>query len=391
MKNRHISTKILEAAAKNPVITLTGPRQSGKTTLCKHLFKDHKYVSLEDPDKNKYALEDPKGFLKFYSKAVIDEAQKAPELFSYIQGIVDEKQEPGQFILTGSQNFLLMESIGQTLAGRAAIFNLLPFTLREILGKNPGNPFKAEYKETKLNMDLFEVIFKGFYPRIHDKNLNPTEWLSDYTQTYIERDVRSLINVSDLNTFRKFLSLCAGRNGQILDLENLGNDCGISHTTVRRWISLLETSFHIILLQPHHKNFNKRVIKRPKLYFLDTGLLCYLLGIGRPEDLINHNLRGFIFESLIISEYYKNFLNQKIIPPLYFWRDSQDHEVDLIIANGEKLIPIEIKSGETFNKEFVEDLTYFCNLSKDRESFLYFGGDESFTYKETKIISWQEL
>jgi len=389
---RHISIKILNLAKTAPVITITGPRQSGKTTLARYLFPNHDYISLEDPDNRRFALDDPRGFLsQFKTGVILDEVQKTPELFSYIQTIVDHHSDPGKFILTGSQNFLLMKSISQSLAGRTAIFHLLPFSFSELYKKKGVDLYRPKIVDTSSKRNLDTVIFEGFFPRIHDKKLLPGDWLADYMQTYVERDVRDVLKIGDLDNFRRFIALCAGRSGQILDMVSLGNDCGISHSTVKRWLSVLQTSFHIFLLKPHHKNFNKRIIKGPKLYFFDTGLLCYLLRIRKQEELINHPAKGAIFETFIISEYYKKFLNNKMQPDLYFWRDSSGNEIDLIIENGDRLIPIEIKSGQTFNRSFLKNLNYWCELYGKPESFLFYGGDKSFQYKKTTVFSWHEI
>lgn len=395
MKLRDISSKINELADKSPVVTLTGPRQSGKTTLVKSIFKDHRYVSLEDPDNKRYALEDPRGFLGQFKKGVIlDEVQQTPDLFSYIQGIVDKEQRNAQFILTGSQNFLLMESISQSLAGRTSIFHLLPFAYSELKERHGIDPLEIKIKpenEEKNEDDIFEVLFKGFFPRIHDKNLSPQDWLADYLQTYIEKDVRQLTNVSDLETFRRFVSLCAGRSGQILDLSSLGNDCGVSHSTVKRWLSILQTSFQIFLLTPSHRNFNKRLIKSPKLYFYDTGLLCFLLRIRSPEELRNHSARGAIFESFVISEFIKKFYNQKRPSDLSYWRTSSGREIDMVIDKGNTFFPFEIKSGQTFNKDFLKGLNYWKEISQEKDCAVIYGGDRSFNYKEVPILSWKQL
>jgi len=266
MLNRIIESKLLEMATKFPVIAITGPRQSGKTTLCKKLFKDYRYVSLENPDNKEFALSDPKGFLEEYNdNVIIDEVQNAPELFSYIQGIVDESKKTGQYILTGSQNFLLLEKISQTLAGRIYIYHLLPFSYSEL---------NVKYKQV-----LLTHIFKGGYPRIYDKDIHPSDFFPSYIQTYLERDVRTILNIKDINKFGMFVKICAGRIGQIFNSSNIANELGIDHKTVISWLSILEASFIVYRLQPWHTNFNKRTIKSPKIYFYDTGLACYLLGL----------------------------------------------------------------------------------------------------------------
>ena len=339
MIRRALETCPQKVARQYPVVTLTGPRQSGKTTLVQAVFPRHQYASLEEPDVREYALEDPRGFLgQFTGGVVLDEVQRAPDLFSYIQTIVDREDRPGRFILSGSQNFLLLRSISQSLAGRSAILHLLPFSLRELRRTEALLPGGAGTRASRSGGEnppgLMETLFRGFYPRIHDKDLDPATWYSGYYQTYVERDVREIVNVGDLEAFGRFVRLCAGRNGQLLNLSSLGNDCGITHTTASRWISILEASFLVHLLRPYHANFGKRLIKSPKLYFLDTGLLCYLLRIQSPEDLRLHASRGPIFESFVISELIKSFLHQGQEPDLYFWRDSTGHEIDAVVDRG---------------------------------------------------------
>ncbi len=382
MLKRTLAKKLKEAAKQYPVVTLTGPRQSGKTTLVKMTFPDYDYRSLEEPDHRAFALEDPRGFLsQFSEKVILDEIQRAPDLFSYIQTIVDQRDISGQFILTGSQNFLLLQKVSQSLAGRCAVLHLLPFSLSEIRKRQSLSVHSIGRKLTGKNRlfdaELSSVLFKGFYPRIHDKSLDPVDWLGNYYQTYIERDVRDVLNVGDLETFSRFVRLCAGRNGQLLNLSSLANDCGITHTTSRRWISILETSFIVFLLRPHYKNFSKRLIKSPKLYFLDTGLLSYLLRIRSAEDLRIHAQYGSIFESYVISELLKNYLNRGEEHPIYFWRDSTGNEIDIIIDEGDSLIPLEIKAGQTVSSDFFKGIRYWKKLSSGIEpAALVNGGDK---------------
>ncbi|MFA5249947.1 MAG: ATP-binding protein [Parachlamydiales bacterium] len=380
---RELAKKLKELVQSYPVIALTGPRQSGKTTLVKELFsKTFKYVNLENLELRNFAKNDPKAFLQENpNPLIIDEAQYAPDLFSYIQVIADENKKPGQFILTGSQNFLLLEKISQSLAGRVSIFHLLPFSLKELK--------EADYKTPQLE----ELLFTGFYPKIYDQKLEPKEWYSNYIQTYTERDVRTLKNIQDLGTFQIFLKMCAARTGQLLDLTSIGNDCGISHNTVKDWINILEASFMVFLLRPHFNNFNKRLVKSPKIYFYDSGLLCHLLGIESAQQLKTHYLRGGIFESFIISELFKNRINQKKNPNIYFWRDQHGHEIDCLIENGSILTPVEIKSAKTINSDFFEGLNYWNNLAKNspENTFLIYGGEENQTRSQGKIISWKNL
>ena len=392
MISRQISDRILEAAAQYPAVAITGPRQSGKTTLCRKLFPDYAYVNLEKPEVRQFAREDPNGFLAQFDRPVIlDEVQRVPDLFSYIMPLVDEHREMGEFILSGSQNFHLQESISQSLAGRCATMKLLPFSFREVNQRPNHDIFRigAEAPDCpEAPGNPFEHIFRGGYPPIYDRGIRPTDWYAQYTQSYLERDVRQLINVGDLETFERFLRLAAGRSGQLLNMGSLANDAGVSPVTVKRWISLLSASYILFLLKPHSRNFNKRLIKSPKLYFYDTGLLCYLLGIRSAEDLEIHSLRGAIFETYIISEFHKSCFNAGIEPPLYYWRDSQGHEVDLIIENGERLFPVEIKSGQTVSGSMLDGLNYWRSLDRGDAGMLIYGGAENYTRSGIAVRSW---
>lgn len=382
MVKRILEHELHELAQKMPILTITGPRQSGKTTLVKTAFPDYNYVNLEDLEKRQFAQQDPKGFLVTYGvKLIIDEIQHVPELFSYLQVIVDEQQDPGLFIITGSQNFLLLNRVSQSLAGRTAILHLLSFSL-------------AELKETKYASESYEqYLIKGFYPRIYDKKLTPAKWLSAYTLTYVERDVRQIINIGDLATFQAFLKSCAGRIGQVVNYTSLGNDLSISYQTIKRWISLLEASYIIFQLSPYHKNLNKRVIKSPKLYFYDTGLATYLLGIRSIEQLNSHYLKGALFENLVIADIKKQFYNNGLEPPLYFWREKNGHEIDCLIEKGLNLISIEIKSGKTIRNDFFKGLSYWQNLtgSAADHSILIYGGDEIQTRSNARVYGWNQL
>jgi predicted AAA+ superfamily ATPase len=394
---RHLASKLTAAARKYPVVTVTGPRQSGKTTLVRSVFPKARYVSLEAPDQRTFAAEDPRGFLRQFSgRVILDEIQRVPELFSYIQVLADEAPRPGRFILAGSQNFLLLQNISQTLAGRSAILHLLPFSLAELNGHPPVAPASLGQLHPRRKPaagELLSVLHTGFYPRIHDQKLDPAQWLAGYVQTYVERDVRNILNVGDVDAFDRFVRLCAGRNGQLLNLSSLGADCGISHTTARRWISLLEASFIAYPLRPHHQNFSKRLIKSPKLYFLDTGLLCYLLRIRTPEDLANHASRGAIFESLVVSEMVKSYLHRGLEADIYFWRDSTGHEVDVLIDSGKRLLPIEIKSGQTVASDSAAGLDYWRALAGDPAgpAALVYGGDPSYIRRDVAFHSWRDL
>lgn len=399
MIKRTLATKLQEAAKQFPVITLTGPRQSGKTTLVRALFKKHAYVSLETPDQRNFALEDPRGFLdQFDGPLILDEVQRTPELFSYIQVLVDEHRDwTGRFILTGSQHFLLLERVSQSLAGRCAVLHLLPFSLAELMNRKPfsldalGKTVSKKPQPPKTS--LIETLHTGFYPRIHDKHLPPREWLDGYYQTYLERDVRNVLNVGDVDTFGRFARLCAGRCGQLVNLSGLASDCGVSHTTAKRWLSVLEASFIITLLRPHHRNFGKRLIKSPKLYFLDTGLLCYLLQIHKPEELFQRAERGALFESFVVSELYKNFVHRGEPSRLYFWRDAAGHEIDIVVDLGTEVIPVEVKSAQTVASDFFDNLGYWRNLTgeKDARSALIYGGDQAFKRSGVSTYPWYVL
>lgn len=377
---RKLTKRFSYLLKKFPVITLTGPRQSGKTTFLKAVCKNYKYVSLEDPDTRSFALTDPRGFLeKYNNKIIIDEAQYSPQLFSYIQSYVDKSGSSGQFILSGSQNFLLHNKISQSLAGRSAVLKLFPFSLIEI------------YKKTFKN--LYKTLFNGFYPGIYDKHISPTDYFPSYIQTYIERDVRQLVNISDLNTFQKFVKLCAGRTGQIINYSSLGNDCGITSNTAKSWLSILEASYIVFLLPPFYNNFNKRIIKSPKIYFWDTGLLCSILGIQSEDHLFNHFLRGSIFESFVISEIYKHKYNEVSNPACYFLRDKVGNEIDCLFENYPNTFYIEIKSGKTISEEYFKGLSFWNKLtgSQNINSYVIYGGMDTQQRLHGSIIPWNKI
>lgn len=382
MIERILGKHILEAAEKMPIVAVTGPRQSGKSTLVRNLFPDYNYFNLEDIEHRQFAKSDPKGFLKnAIGKNIIDEVQYVPDLLSYIQVKTDNEKIPGQYILSGSQNLLMMESISQSLAGRVAIFNLLPFSLEELKS--------TPYVQTNYE----DYIFKGFYPRIYDLDLQPTNWLLDYIKTYVERDLRQVVNVSDLGAFRQFLEICAGRIGQLVNFSEIGSLVGVSYQTVNKWLSVLETSFITYTLRPYHKNFNKRIVKTPKLYFYDTGLACALLNIRSPEELNRHFAKGALFENFIVNEIFKNHINTHAPIKPYFWNVAGSHEIDLLLEQNGRLLPIEIKSGRTINSQFFDGLKYFQNLSNalPEESFLIYGGDEVQQRSVAQVVSWKNL
>lgn len=382
MIKRNAQAILLELAKGFPIVAVTGPRQSGKTTLVKETFDYLPYVSLENPDKREFAQTDPRGFLAQYQDgAILDEVQRCPELFSYLQGIVDENKKPGQFILTGSQQFGLMSGITQSLAGRVALLNLLPFSLEEL------------QSEGVAPQSLNELLFKGLYPPIYDRETQPDYWYSNYINTYIERDVRQLINIQDLSTFQRFVKSCAVRTGQLLNLSSLANDSGVTTPTAKSWLSVLEASYLIHLLQPHHQNFNKRLTKSPKLYFIDTGIAARMLGIQDAEQLQAHPLRGELFETWAVSELLKARFNQGKPSNLYFWRDHVGNEVDVVIENALSLTPIEIKSGQTITSEALKGLQKWQNLAgtKAGRAWLIYGGEESQKRQTAHVVSWQQL
>lgn len=368
-------------AGKFPVISVTGPRQSGKTTLIKSMFPSYRYESLEDPDTRIYAQTDPRRFLGTNEKMIIDEIQRVPELFSYIQSNADEYTDSGLYIISGSQSFLLNQHISQSLAGRVAIFNLMPLSLEELAGSGIES---GKYEK---------LIWQGFYPRLYDKKISPVDFYPNYIQTYIERDVRLLQNIQDLNLFIRFLKLCAGRIGQLLNMTSLANDCGISVNTAKSWISVLEASFVIYLLRPHFVNFNKRLVKMPKIYFCDTGLASSLLEIYSENQLDTHYLRGALFENFILTEFLKTRFNKGLRNNLFFWRDNKGTEIDCIIEKGDGLTPVEIKSAATFSQDFFKTLTWWNKLTGNPEenSWVVYGGNKSIDTKDGKLISWKDL
>lgn len=379
--NRSLEQKLLQSAKGFPAIAIMGPRQSGKTTLAKKAFPHLPYVSLEDLSRRAYAQNDPKGFLQsFREGAILDEVQRVPELFSYLQEVLDNSPRRGWFVLTGSQHFLLHEKIAQSLAGRVAYKYLLPFSLQELA--SVPTPLKTPE----------EAILKGFYPPVHVEEIDPHEWLKSYISSYLEKDVRLLKNVHDLSTFQTFLSLCAGRTGQLLNLSSISVELGVSHNTVKAWLSLLETSFIIFLLRPHHKNFRKRLVKMPKLYFWDTGLAATLLNIKNEDQLNQHPMKGALFENLIVADLAKQAHHHGEDPQLTFWRDNTGHEIDLIWEGGTTLLPIEIKSGKTIREEWTEPLRFWCKLSgvSPHDAFLIHGGDETQHRKEAHFLSWKQ-
>ena len=375
---RSIIEKIRQMAGKMPVISITGPRQSGKTTLATICFPHYDYMNLENPDTLEEAKTDPRSFLtNFKEGLIIDEIQLFPELFSYIQTISDNRNRPGEFILTGSQNFLLSAKISQSLAGRVFVTHLLPLSI-------------AELQEANLLSDTYEThLFKGFYPRIYDHDIEPHMFYPSYIQTYVERDIRQIVNVSNLFLFQKFMRLAAGRIGQLLNYSNIANELGVDLKTVQSWFSILETSFVVFFLQPHHQNFSKRLVKTPKLYFYDTGLACSLLGIKKPEDLEAHWAKGALFENMVTADLMKNYFNRAETPPLYFWRDNTGNEIDCLIDEEIQIKNIEIKSSSTVSSDFFKGLNFYKKLNEKTKSYLIYGGLRESVRNETEICSWR--
>jgi len=381
MIERHLTPKANELLNKYPLIAITGPRQSGKTTLAKKLRPDYQYINLELNENQEFATNDPHGFLQAYQGGVIlDEVQFAPALFPYLKHYTDQRGHPGEYILTGSQHFLLLEKITQSLAGRVALLRLLPLSMGELQSAAllPDSPE--------------EFVLQGGYPRLYDMNIAPTDFYPGYIRTYVERDVRQIINVTDLRTFRQFLTACAGRAGQIVNFSELGNVLGIDSKTVKSWIGILEASFIIFLLPPYHRNFDKRIIKSPKLYFYDTGVACSLLNITTSEQVDAHFAKGALFENMVVAELLKAQLHLGYDPNFYFWQDSNHREVDLIAEQGHRMKAIEIKAGKTIPNDFTRNLYHFRQLAgaESVELFLIYGGKTSQPRSDLKVLPWNE-
>jgi predicted AAA+ superfamily ATPase len=379
---RFAAGKLEMLAGKFKTVAVTGPRQSGKTTLVKNIFPHLPYVSLENPDTRLYAIDDPRGFLGQYKGgAVFDEVQRTPEIFSYLQEIIDNNPAAGQFIFTGSNNFLLQQNIAQSLAGRVAFMQLLPFSVFELFsGTDHAMPEENN------------IIFNGLYPPVYDQHIPPADWYPNYIRTYVDRDVRQIRNITDLIVFERFMRLLAGRTGQELNLAALSVEAGVDAKTIQSWIGILESSFIIYLLKPHYQNFNKTIVKRPKLYFYDTGLVCSLLGITSESQAPTHPLRGALFECFVITELVKKRTNAGLPVNLYYWRDKTGHEVDLVIDNGDKLIPVEIKAGKTINQDFFKNLLYWARLSKMSKGYLiYAGSQEQERSNGIEVINWKSI
>jgi len=384
---RALASVLRKRAETYPVVTLIGPRQSGKTTLCRAVFEDKAYVSLEPLDTRDYAQSDPRGFLSQFRDdgAVLDEIQNAPELLHYIQDRVDNSRRSGQFILTGSQNLVVSAKVSQSLAGRTAILTLLPLSCQELsqVSSCPSN--------------VWEMVWKGGYPRLYDQPLEPDEWLADYTLTYLQRDVRQLVNVGNLDRFSRFLQLCAARTGQELNYTTLANDVGAAHNTIRSWLSVLYETFIACAIQPWLPNIRKRLVKTPKLHFLDSGLICSLLGIANPEQLRLHPLRGAVFESWVVSELYKSDLNRGKKPRLYHYRENSGLEFDVVVETEDRSIPVEIKSSQTISSDFFknftraeprDDLASRIDVTRGR---IVFAGDTGQTRHGVRVVPWNRV
>lgn len=383
MISRDLTPRLRAAAEKFPAVTLTGPRQSGKSTLCRAVFPDLAYANLEAPDVREFALQDPRAFLAQYPNgAVFDEVQRTPDLVSYLQPLIDRDPRPGRWILTGSQNFAPLHSISQSLAGRSAVLHLLPFTRAEI----------ARFEHPPVTLD--ETMFRGGYPAIYDRGIEPSDWLSAYTATYIDRDVRTIANVGDLATFQRFVALCAGRTGQLLNYASLAADTGISQPTAKAWLSILQTSFIVFLLPPWSGNVRKRLVKMPKLHFYDTGLVCWLLGLRSADQLRTHPLRGALVETWVISEFLKQQANAGERGGLYFYRDQNGVEADLLIDRPDRMTVVEIKAGQTVTTDLLSParrIRELLSAIRRTEAVVVYGGDARQDRSDVQLVPWNDL
>lgn len=380
MLPRHAARTLEQMATGFPVLAVTGPRQSGKTTLVREQFSQLPYVNLEDPDTRELALADPRRFFaRLPDGAVLDEVQRAPALLEYLLGIADAAPAMGRWVLTGSQQFGLMDGIGQSLAGRVAVLNLLPLA----------------HAESPPAASLEERLWRGGFPALHaaHRSPQPTHWFASYLATYVERDVRQLLNVGNLLTFQRFIGMCAARSGQLLNLNSLAADCGISQPTARQWLTVLQASHLVALLPPHHRNFGKRLVKTPKLYFLDSGLLCHLLRIAQPRDLLHHAQRGAVFETWVVAEVLKHRFNRGLAADLHFWRDNHGLEVDLVFESAGRLHAVECKSGTTWAGDWLPPLRRWLQLAGAEAAppMLVWGGADSADRGDHGVLSWRDL
>lgn len=379
---RTAAATLCDLARGFPAVVVTGPRQSGKTTLVRATFPDRPYVSLEAPDEREAATDDPRGFLaRFPDGAVLDEVQRCPELLSYLQGVLDRDGRMGLYVLTGSQQLGLLSQVTQSLAGRAGVLELLPFSL-------------AELQAADQAPDMLEaLLWRGLYPPIYDRPVEPNAWAASYVRTYLERDVRQLVNVRDLSTFQRFVRMCAARSGQLVNLSGLANDCGVTHNTARAWLSVLEAGYVTFMLRPHHQNFTKRLIKTPKLYFWDVGVAAWLLGIRDASALATHAMRGPLFETWVVTELAKAFAHRGEPPPLTFWRDRAGHEVDVLIERGQTVIPVEIKSGRTVTRDQLAGLTWFSELAGAAATgpALLCGAEADQQRGAAEVVGWRNI
>lgn len=382
MIRREIEKELFESANEYPTVTITGPRQSGKTTLARAAFPEHSYASFEQPLMREQFRSDPLGFLKNYSAAAIfDEVQQVPELLSYLQPEVDDKPDLGRFILTGSQNLAISEKVSQSLAGRTSLLELLPFSLSEL------------QKSGTFGESLDMVLWQGAYPPVHDRKLRPQRWYGSYMATYIDRDVRQLSAVQNLETFHRFIRLLAGNVGQLLNCSRLAGDCGVDHKTVRHWIDILQAGYVAHLLPPYYRNIRKRVVKTPKIFFFDTGLVCHLLGINEPEQLENHPLRGQIFENWVFAEIIKHLYNGGLHSRIYFWRTHGGQEVDFLLEHSGHMLGIEVKAGMTPRPSFADSLLQTLENWYDTETraAIIYGGKDALVLKGCDYVPWQEI
>lgn len=386
MIRRQAAARILKLLKGFPVVTLTGPRQSGKTTLIRELLSDRPYVSLEAPSAREFARKDPAGFLHQYPDgAVLDEAQHAPELFSEIQGVVDTSGQMGRFVLTGSQNLSLLSGVSQSLAGRTGLVELLPLSIHEL-------------RDAQLHLnDYNEYLVRGFYPALYVRDLDPYEWLHAYLMTYAERDARQLAAVQDLGAFQRFLKLTAARTGQILNLQSLASDAGVSDKTAKSWLSILETCYLVHFVRPHFANFGKRLTKAPKLYMTDVGLAAALLGIQTAQQMASHPLRGAFFETMIVNEFLKSRANAGLRETLYFWRDNIGTEVDLVLERGTEIAAVEMKSGLNVASDAFGNLKKWHKYASERGNYsaihlgLVYGGDKRYMREGVDVMPWADL